>query len=323
MKIRQNIVLLLVFLASTLLLPYHAASQSFNPSSPSEISEHQCHEPLTWRIGKIDARFGIDAEALIQLMEEAAALWSDAAGTPLVEYDPNGQVTVNLFYSDQQRFTDNKESLLNEIKTLRQRFYAQQLQFQTRSSEHQRLIRKFNRLQQQYNESVDAHNNIMMRANGNGFMSDTDDRKVKEIKQRVSQLDKKLQPIRNEIQSEEESLIELSEELNSLADQVNEMLFRYRDRYDTWKTFHQGAYFKAGNQKKINIYSFQHLSELKLILAHELGHALGIEHVSSPGSVMHHMADAAQGEQLQLSNADINALMNLCESLQLTSADIQ
>lgn len=58
--------------------------------------------------------------------------------------------------------------------------------------------------------------------------------------------------------------------------------------------------------------------ELVLVLAHELGHALGIGHVDEPGAVMHAMLheggmlEPGRDRPLELSAADRAALIAVC-----------
>jgi predicted Zn-dependent protease len=54
--------------------------------------------------------------------------------------------------------------------------------------------------------------------------------------------------------------------------------------------------------------------ELVLILAHELGHAMGISHLRQPESIMYsQMGQQQLNPSVQLTETDIQAVRQLCE----------
>jgi predicted Zn-dependent protease len=62
----------------------------------------------------------------------------------------------------------------------------------------------------------------------------------------------------------------------------------------------------------INIYQFHDESDLELVLAHELGHALGLNHVENPESVMYYLMEKQNLENIQLTTQDLQAIKNVC-----------
>jgi predicted Zn-dependent protease len=54
------------------------------------------------------------------------------------------------------------------------------------------------------------------------------------------------------------------------------------------------------------------LDDLILILAHELGHALGLDHVDNPKAVMHEILGDQDLDTLTLTSADVRALHTAC-----------
>jgi hypothetical protein len=76
-------------------------------------------------------------------------------------------------------------------------------------------------------------------------------------------------------------------------------------------TFEEGQFVRDASGERINIFEFVGSDQLTRVLAHEFGHALGLEHNDDPASIMY--AENESGN-LTPSAADLAALQALCGS---------
>jgi predicted Zn-dependent protease len=100
----------------------------------------------------------------------------------------------------------------------------------------------------------------------------------------------------------------LAEKANAVAETHNRHVTTFNTLYGGPREFHKGEF----SGREITVFQFHDLRDLVLLLAHELGHALGITHVDDPAAVMNAMAAAQVFEPLELSVADVAALQARC-----------
>ena len=91
-----------------------------------------------------------------------------------------------------------------------------------------------------------------------------------------------------ELNKETSQLNALLKERNLKAVEYNKIARSYNKKYGHGLEFNQAEY----TDKEINVYQFGNRKDLILALTHELGHALGMDHVENPKSIMHFLTGA-------------------------------
>lgn len=271
-----------------------------------------CETPVTYRIGEIDTRFGITIREVRELMEEATKVWSDAAGLPVAFYSEEGDVEIQFVYDERQEMTESEMNLRNRIDSEQLRYESIKITYDYLLSDYNRRLDSFNTKVDQYRTRVDQHNSWVNRQNAQGGFSDAG---MTELLRRQCEIDRE----ENQLEREEAQLRELAERLNEESERLNKNLIEqnkliaeYNASFAGVSSFNQGEYIEAGIDKSINIYRFLNKNDLRLVLAHELGHALGIGHVSNSGSIMFHRMGDQILYPLQLSPEDREAIRNKC-----------
>lgn len=71
------------------------------------------------------------------------------------------------------------------------------------------------------------------------------------------------------------------------------------------RLFHKGQF----NGKQISVYEFSSKDDLRMTLAHEFGHALGLDHTDDPTSLMYPVIQKQNMERFALAHADQQELV--------------
>ncbi|MCX6757118.1 MAG: hypothetical protein NTW35_03165, partial [Candidatus Nomurabacteria bacterium] len=64
-----------------------------------------CTSPITYKLGTVDAGFGLSEAKLKLSLDSASKIWTKGLDKDLFIYDKNGKVTINLIYDNRQKTT--------------------------------------------------------------------------------------------------------------------------------------------------------------------------------------------------------------------------
>jgi len=293
-----------LLLVSALLLDL-SGSPSFGQG---RISNRQgCLTPISYRIGALDSRFGITREDFGRAVEEAAGLWESAWGRKL--FVRGGAVKINLVYDNRQEATKRviaaRASIsekLKEADLIKDRLRILQDKFHDLDQTYSHQLASYERRQDDYNKLV-AQWNTKGGAPGGEYQSLLSERLA--LRKQVQALDEKRQ-----------ALNRLADTINAQVDSHNALLRRANAEANalnesgaTGVAFEEGVYIRQGGEERIDIFQFDGGTALRIILAHELGHALGIRHNGNPSSIMSPLIHA---DRVALTAEDVEGLKAAC-----------
>jgi hypothetical protein len=292
----QTIVFLLVLVALFLFLS--------RTSSP-------CKEPLTYRIGTVDERFGLSREDFSHLVGKAASIWAAPLSRELFREEPEGKIVINLVYDYRQEASDKLKKLNYAISNTRDSYQELKVRFETLKAEFERKKQDFDEALNDFNEQVRAFNDENEAGRRQGGVSEA-------TYQRLQREKENLNATQYQLQSRQAALKQMAETLNSMVIVINEIAMEHNLGTVTYREegsklgdeFQKGNYARKGLKENITIYQFDGEKSLIRVLVHELGHALGLGHNDYPHAVMHRLVP--DGASCDLTPADIAALKARC-----------
>lgn len=274
-----------------------------------------CRTPIRYAIGATDARFRIATDTLLADLREAEEVWEKPHGGELFAYDPagtaaSGSVIVSLIYDERQAAADtlarygiqaehNKASydeLAATYDAIESSLKRERTALEADAVAHERR-------EEAYNEEVQKWNTA------GGAPSGEYARLQKEraaLERETAALESRQADINTTIRQ----LNALAVSLNALIEQLNLSVQKYNETgASIGSDFEEGEYVSAAGSREIRVYEYSNKTELVRVLAHEMGHALGMGHVGGGESIMYRIN---QGTALVASGEDLAELRRVC-----------
>lgn len=307
-KFFQYLIVILLFSFWGIMLTNKESFREEFQQIRKQYIDKPCMQPIKYSIGTVDSRFSITQADFQKIVSQAEIVWENPIGKNLFQYDPNAQFKINLIYDDRQKSTQEAEKMENQLSDLELKHDKTTREFDSLNAESKRKISNYNKAVEDYKNDLSDYNEEVKKWNQEGGAPESEYEKLKKEKENLDDAYEKLEKQRKEINELINKANTLAQKSNQAAQSYNSSLNTYQNKFGESREFDKGIY--DGNS--INIYQFDEIGDLQLALSHEMGHALGIDHLNQPQSIMYYMMGEQDLENQKVSDEDLGVLKSVC-----------
>jgi len=270
-----------------------------------------CDKPIEYSLGDFDKRFNLSQADFLKAVAEAEKIWEDAAGKDLFNYSETGALKINLIYDSRQEATDKLKKLGFSIHndqatydTLKEKYNFFKATYEKQKNELDNMVKYYDEQKANYEEEVKA-------ANKRGGVSKGEYAILEQERKDLNNLAELIKQKQGEVNKTVDDINAVVNVINRLIRELNLTVGDYNNiGASAAGEFQEGQYVRDAAGERIDIYQFDSQELLIRVLAHELGHALGLDHLDNPKAIMYRLNESGNEK---ITADDIAALKAVCQ----------
>lgn len=298
-------IVIIAFIILTLLFFHFQTRNNFQLryNAWSDRIMHPLDTRLRYQIAEVDPRFGMSKEQAIQLSKEAIQIWHDGTQKQLFVYDDKAKLKIKLIYDARQ---ENYNAFKKTQQELDQEHSSNQRisgNLDVSKSSLEQMQQSLRQEQIQLRDEADYLN--QQRISWSRIENEQGENRQR-IEAQYQALKEKAQQLQHNIAYYNQMNAQYNQQVgqhNSSIERYNWNVMQAKNRFPP-REFHKGVFM--GDQ--IQIYQFDTEDDLRLTLAHELGHALGLGHHADPEALMYPVLGEQDLQHFKLKPADQSLL---------------
>jgi hypothetical protein len=258
-------------------------------------------------LGNLDVEFGISSSTAISYVTEAEKYWEEAMERDLFIYNEEADFTIDFVFDERQEGVNEQavsraelDAKWVESEEVKETIEQLQVSYDELASAHSADIEAYEARLTAYNQRVSQYNDQ------GGAPSDVF-AELEEERKDLNGVSRQLNETANELNHLATKINRLGERGNELVDNYNNEVQVYNSRFGHAGEFTQGDY----QGDSINIYKFSTDNEVITVLAHEFGHALGLDHVEDQTALMYYLLEDPNSLP-EISTADLQLYYEVC-----------
>lgn len=281
-------------------------------------------------IGKIDDYYKdkITKKELEQIIKEIEYIFESTLKKNIFDYSNDGK-PIDILYVPNTQLEDKISKKLELIKKKKEKIEELQEYFPSKKREIEVSQDDLNGQIKVINQKVEDLNSYIKNVNSRKNVTKEEYSKIEEyvknekfgINSYLKEKDKSYQNLQNILNSYNQKVVAfnnlvresngLIKELESLGRDIKTVNGRtFGIKETVLKTYYKdGKEVKesttTNSMNKIEIYNFDSLEHLKVILAHEIAHLVGVPHIDDEGALMNPILQENQKSRLHLTSEDI------------------
>ncbi|MFZ2523122.1 MAG: matrixin family metalloprotease [Minisyncoccia bacterium] len=300
-------ILLLLFILVCIFIYWDKITETW---SRAYSSYFPCKSPIEYSLGTFDPKFGISKEDFLSSLAKAESVWESSIGKDLFKYNPKGSLKVNLLYDDRQAVTQQLKSMGIQVSNTKASYDSLKLKFDSLQSDYLQEKSLYESKLNYFEEKKDVYEAEVRSINSKGGANKATVSRLNQERELINSILEEIKLIQTSLNKKVDSINALATTLNELARNLNMTV----DKYNTvggslGGEFEEGTYVEDGFGRRIDIYQFENKTKLVRVLAHEFGHALGLEHNDDPKAIMYRLN---AGINEKITETDLSELKTLC-----------